>query len=142
MKPREPKISQAGPCADGRRGYYRKFLPDLSKRIRPLAALLRKGVKYDFTPAMEVIVRQILAELAAPPILVFLDWDAVADGSRPFHVYCDTCIDGSVAALEQEQPDGSVRPIAHISRATLDSKTHWSPLDLEAGSIVWAVKRV
>ena len=46
-------------------GYYRK--------IRPLTALLRKGVKYVFTPAMEVIVRQILAELAAPPILVFPD---------------------------------------------------------------------
>ena len=70
-------------------GYYRKFLPDLSKRIRPLTARLRKGVKYVFTPAMEVIVRQLLAELATPPILVFPDWDAVADGSRPFHVYCD-----------------------------------------------------
>ena len=44
-------------------GYYRKFLPNLSKRIRPLTALLRKGVKYVFTPAMEVIVRQILDEM-------------------------------------------------------------------------------
>ena len=65
-------------------GYYRKFLPDLSKLIRPLVVFLRKEVKYDFTPAMEVIVRQILAELAAPPILVFRDWDAAADGSRRF----------------------------------------------------------
>ena len=35
------------------------------------AALLRKGVNHEFTPAMEVNVRQILAELTAPPILVF-----------------------------------------------------------------------
>ena len=61
-----------------------------------------QGVKFDFTPAMEVVVGEILAELAAPPILVFPDWDAVADGSRPFHVYCDACIDGFGAALEQE----------------------------------------
>ena len=54
-------------------GYYRKFLPGLSKRIHPLTAILRKGVKYVFPPAMEVIVRQILAELAAPPVLVFPD---------------------------------------------------------------------
>ena len=91
---------------------------------------------------MEVIVREILAGLAAPPILVFPDWDAVPDGSRPFHVYCDACIDGFGAALEQEQPDGSVCPIAYISPATLDSERHWTPLDLEAGSIVWSIKRL
>ena len=50
--------------------YYRKFRRDLSKRIRPITSLLRKGVKFDFTPAMEVIVREYFAELAAPPIAV------------------------------------------------------------------------
>ena len=106
-------------------GYYRKFLPNLS--TDPLTALPRKGVKYVFTPAMEVIVRQILAELAAPPVLVFPDWDAVADGSRPSHVYCDTCTNGFGAALEQEQPGGSVRPISYVSLAALDSERHWTP---------------
>ena len=67
-------------------GYYRKFLRDLFKRIRPITSHLRKGVKFEFTPAVEVIVCAILAEHATPPILVFPDWDAVADGSRPMHV--------------------------------------------------------
>ena len=80
--------------------YYRNFLPDL---LRPINSLLRKGVKFAFTPVMEKLVRDTLAELATPPILVFPNWDAVADGSRPFHVYCDACIDGFGAALEQEQ---------------------------------------
>ena len=35
-----------------------------------------------------------------------------------------------------------MRPIAHINRATNDSKRHWTPLDLKAGSIVWAIKRL
>ena len=43
--------------------YYRNFLPDLSKRLRPINALLRKGVKLAFTPAMEKLVRQTLTEL-------------------------------------------------------------------------------
>ena len=38
--------------------------------------------------------------------------------------------------------DGSVRPVAYISLATLDSQSHWTPLDLEADSIVWAIKRL
>ena len=121
-------------------GYYHNFLRDLSKRIRPITSLLRKGVKFEFTH--KIIVREILAELATPPILVFPDWDAVADGSRPFQVNCDACIDGFGAALEQEQPDGSVRPIAYISRAAFDPERHWAQLGLEAGSIVWAIKRL
>ena len=87
-------------------------------------------------------MREILAKVATPPMLIFPDWDAVSDGSRPFHVCCDACIDGFGAALEQDQPDGSVRLIAYISGATLDYERHWTPLDLEAGSIVRAIKRL
>ena len=85
---------------------------------------------------MVKLTQEILAELATPPILVLPNWDAVADDSRPFNVYCDACIDGFGAALEQEQADGFMKPIAYISRATLDSERHWATLDLEAGSIV------
>ena len=90
---------------------------------------------------MDPILRQILHELAVPLILVYPDWDAVADNSRPFRLYCDASIDGFGATLEQEQPDGSVRPIVFIGRTTLDNERSWTPLDLDAGSIVWAVKR-
>ena len=94
---------------------------DLAKRICPIAP---SGVKFECMPAMEAIVCEILAEFDVPPILVFPDWDAVADGSRPFHVSCDACVDGFGAAHEEELPDGSVRPTAYISRATVDSERH------------------
>ena len=123
-------------------GYYRKFLRDLPKQIRPIPSLFGKGVKFEFTPAMEVIVRQVLAELVTPQILVFPEWDAVADCSSPGHVYYDSWIGGVGAALEQEHPNGSVRPISYIGRANLDSERHWTPLDLEAGSIVRVIKRL
>ncbi|CAB1101693.1 unnamed protein product [Ectocarpus sp. CCAP 1310/34] len=120
--------------------YYRKFLPNMAKRIRPLTTLLKKQEKFIFTPSMEQAVRVLFAELANPPVLVYPDWDAVSDGSRPFHLYCDASHDGFGGTLEQEQPDGSIRPIVSISRATLDSERHWTPHDLEAGSIVWCIK--
>ena len=88
------------------------------------------------------MVARIPAELATPLILVFPNWDAVTDGPRPFHVYCDAYIDGFGAAPEQEQADGSTKPIAHISRDTLYSERHWTLLDLEVGSIVGALKRL
>ena len=49
---------------------------------------------------MEAIVGEILRELAAPPILIFPDCDAVADSSRPFRLYCDASCDGFGATLK------------------------------------------
>ena len=102
--------------------YYRKFLPNMARRIRPITVLLKKGIAFDFTSTMEDTVRALLAELAAPPILVFPDWDAVIDTSRPSRLHCDASTAGPGATLEQEQPDGSIRPIVYIIRATLDNE--------------------
>ena len=122
--------------------YYLKFLPNMAKRIRPITALLKKGATFDFTSPMEETVRTLLAELAAPPILVFPDWDAVIDKSRPFRLHCDASTDGLRATLEQEQPDGSIRPIVYISRATLANEQKWTPMELEARCVVWSIRRL
>ena len=61
------------------------------------------GIEFEFTTAEEVSVCEIVAELGISSILVVPGWDAVADGSRPFHVYCNAFIDGFGAELEQEE---------------------------------------
>ena len=122
--------------------YYRKFLPDMARLIRPITALLKKDAAFVFTSAMEDIVRALLAKLAAPPTLVFPDWDAVIDTTRPFRLHCDASTAGLGATLEQEQPDGSVRPIVYISRATLDNEQNWTAMELEAGCVVWGIRRL
>ena len=126
----------------GSLSYYRKFLPNIARHIRPITALLKKGAAFDFTSAMEDTVRALLAELAAPPILVSPDWDAVIGTSRPFRLHCDASTAGLGATLEQEQPDGSTRPIIYISRATLDNDQNWIPMELEAGCVVWSIRRL
>ena len=122
--------------------YYRKFLKNLASKVRPLNALLKQGVQFKYTPSMITMVKSLLHDLSRPPILVFPDWDAVEDNSRPLRLCSDACIDGFGASLEQEQSDGTVRPIVYISRATLPAERNWTVLDLEAGSIVWAIKRL
>ena len=47
----------------------------MAYHIRPVTALLKKGAAFEFASAVEDTVRTLLAELAAPPILVFPDWD-------------------------------------------------------------------
>ena len=119
---------------------YRKFLRDMAKRIWPIISLVKQGVKFVFTPAMETIVRELLAELSTPPVPVCPNWESVTDNSRPFILYCDASVDGFGASLEQEQDDRTVCPIVCISRATIESERHWTPLDLESGSTIWSIK--
>ena len=114
----------------------------MAHHIRPVTALLKKGAAFEFTSPMEDTVRTLLAELAAPPILVFPDWDAVIDTSRPFRLHCDASTAGLGITLEQEQPDSSIRPIVYISRATLDNEQNWTPMELEAGCVVWSIRRL
>ena len=120
--------------------YYRKFLPNMAYHIRPVTVLLEKGAAFEFASAIENTVRTLLAELAAPPILIFPDWDAVIDTSRPLRLHCDASTAGLGATLEQEQPDGFIRPIVYISRATLDNEQNWTPMELEAGCVVWKIR--
>ena len=122
--------------------YYRKFLPNMARRIRPITVFFKKGVAFDFTSTMGDTVRALLAELAAPLILVLPDWDAVIDTSRPFRLRCDASTAGLGATLKQEQPDGSIRPIVYISRATLDNEQNWTPMELEAGCVLWSIRRL
>ena len=118
-------------------------MAEMAEMIPPITSLLKQGVKYLFTPVLGVIVQKVLEELSAPPVLVYPDWDEVAENFRPAPLYCDaSSIDGYGATLGQEQNDGPIRPIVFISRATLESERHRTPLDLEAGSIVWNIERL
>ena len=102
--------------------------------------MLKQRVPFPLTEDMEGIMKSLLHELCKPPVLVFPDWDAAIDGSRPFRLYCDACRDGFGANLEQQQVDGSVRPITFLSRVTLQNERNWTVLELEAGAIVRAIK--
>ncbi|CAM9791111.1 unnamed protein product [Sphacelaria rigidula] len=81
---------------------YRKFLPNLSKRIRPIPDLLIKGAAFASTKDMEAIVRDLLKTLTEIPHL------SVQDGSRLFQLHTDASTNGFGAVLNQPRLDGSV----------------------------------
>ena len=116
--------------------YYRKFLPNMARRIRPITALIKKGrcVRFHLHNGRYRSCPSRRTRNTA--ILVFPDWDAVIDTSRPFCLHCDVSTAGLGATLEREQPDGSMRRIVYISRATLDNEQNWTPMKLEAVCVV------
>lgn len=67
----------------GHAGFYRRFIKDFSKIVRPLTALLCKDVKFDFTPECFKDFEEIKAALTSAPIVQAPDW------SLPFEIMCD-----------------------------------------------------
>ena len=101
----------------GRLSYYRKFLPNLSRRLQPITKLLKKGVPFSFNDETET--REIHTVLTKPPVLVCPNFEAARDGSRKSRMYCDASAVGFGATLEQPQKDNTVRPIVYLSRTVL-----------------------
>ena len=78
----------------GALSYYRRQLPKMAARTRPLNSLLRKGVKFVFSPHHERIVRDILDELSSPNVLAFPDFEAAFSRSRKLRLATDASADG------------------------------------------------
>ena len=88
-------------------GYHRKFVENLSTRLRPIAALLKQGAEFLFTPAMEAMIRQVLHELDTSPILVIPDWDA---GTTPALSACTVTPAAMVLAPPSSRTTRRLRP--------------------------------
>ncbi len=134
-------------------GYYRRFVKDFSKKVKPLNDLTsgypptRQGIKStnngryrspkDFfgsrwTAACQKAFDQIIEELTTSPVLAF------ADPKLPYILHTDASTSGLGAALYQEQ-DGQVRVIAYASRGLSSSESKYPAHKLEFLALKWAV---
>ena len=125
----------------GSLSYYRKFLKNMSAKLKPINAMLKKGAKFAFTADHVAVVRKMMDILSGPEVLAFPCYEGAISGERPFRLTADASISGLGAVIEQEQRDGSIRPLCFLSRSTFPNETRWSPTELEAGAIVWAIKK-
>lgn len=120
---------------------YFKFLPNSSKRLKPVMVLLKSRSSFEFTSDMECLMRS-RRELSKHPCPIFTAWDAAMEGSRPFELYDDACRDRFGATLEQKQQCGMIRCITVFSQVTLPNEHSWTILDLEASAIVGTIMHV
>ena len=83
----------------------------------------------------------MLDKLSSPNVLAFPDFEAAISGPRKFRLVTNVSADGLSVVLEQQQPDGSFRPLRYLSRITLDSERKWSISEPECAAIIWTIKR-
>ena len=128
----EPKNLSQLKSFMGLANYYHKFIRGFALISRPLYALTRKDVPFNWTPqcvaAFETLKRALLSApcLYAPNLRL------------PFILQTDASGEGIAAVLTQEV-DGEEHPIAYISRQLSKAEQNYSPTEWECLAVVWAV---
>jgi hypothetical protein len=70
--------------------YYRRFILDFSKIVKPIIGLLKKDTKFDWSSKCSQAFEQLKVLLTTAPVL------AQPDIEKPFDVYCDA-VDSDVS---------------------------------------------
>ncbi|WVZ80184.1 LOW QUALITY PROTEIN: hypothetical protein U9M48_027681 [Paspalum notatum var. saurae] len=113
----------------GLAGYYRRFIMDFSKTVKPMTSLTKKNAKYLWDPKCEEAFTSLKKSLTSAPVL------AQPDITKPFEVYCDASGNGLGCVLMQEG-----RVIAYASRQLRKHEANYATHDLELAAVVHALK--
>jgi hypothetical protein len=79
----------------GLAGYYRRFIPDFSKLVKPITSLLKNETKFNWSSKCNEDFEQLKVLLTTAPVL------AQPDIEKPFDVYCDASGSGLGCVLMQ-----------------------------------------
>ncbi|WVZ70495.1 hypothetical protein U9M48_019157 [Paspalum notatum var. saurae] len=113
----------------GLAGYYRRFIKDFSKTVKPMTSLTKKNAKYVWSSNCEEAFQTLKKLLTSAPVL------AQPDVTKPFDVYCDASGSGLGCVLMQEG-----RVIAYASRQLRKHEANYPTHDLELAAVVHALK--
>lgn len=125
----------------GLANYYRRFVKGMAKIIAPLTALTGKDVPFVIGDAERAAMAQVNTALSLLTLMSYPDFESAASGDSPFTLSTDASKDGFGAVLSQNDSAGVEKPIAFASRSTLKNEKNWSVTDLEAGAVVYGVKK-
>jgi hypothetical protein len=67
----------------GHIGWYRSRIEDYATSALPLTNLIKKDVKFEWTPECQAGFDELKKRVTTYPVMRTPDWN------RPFHVYCD-----------------------------------------------------
>lgn len=132
--PKPQNVSQLR-AALGLINYYARFIPNMSSLLQPMYALLKKGIKWRWSPDCDAAFAAVKDVLTREPIL------AHYDPALPLVLAVDSSAYGLGAVLSHVYPDGAERVVCCASRTLSPSECKYSQVDKEALAIVYGVTR-
>ena len=125
-------------------GYYRRFIPALSRLAGPLISLTKKYARFRWTEYCQRAFEALKDQLTAVPLLAYPDL------SKPTVLYTDASDKYIGAVLTQPCPDkdGPVPrmpeevAIYFLSHRLSETQHRWPVIEKEAFAILYAVQKL
>ncbi len=114
--------------------FYRKFIPEYSKKAEPLNNLLRKANVYKWDGKCQEAFALLKKCLMEAPVLKYPDY------SKPFTIHTDASKIGLGAILCQTDEMNKEHVIAYASRTINKHERNYSITELECLAVVWAIQ--
>ena len=115
--------------------YYSKFLPNMATTLAPLYHLLRKNVKWQWSPTQAKAFQNSKELLTSDSLLVHYD------PNKTLTLMCDASPYGVGAVLSQIDEKGVEKPVAYASRTLSRPEQNYSQLEKEALALIFGTKR-
>ena len=129
----EPRTTRELKGFLGIAGYYRRFIPNLSRIAKLLTELLKHNVPYTWNNKTEMAFVTLKTLLTTEPLLQYPDF------TRPFVLTTDASNDATGAVLIQG-PVGKDLPITYASRTLNNAERNYPTIEKELLAIVWGCK--
>ena len=133
-KLREPTDVSSLRSVLGLFSYYRKFIKDFSKIIRPITKLLKKDIPLIWTDEQQRAFDILKEKLTTAPILQYPDFE------KSFILMTDASKNGLGAVLSQLDDENREKVITYASRSLRGAEENYPITELEGLAVYWAVQ--
>jgi RNase H-like domain found in reverse transcriptase len=106
-------------------GYQRRFIPRFMDIVRPLTNLLKKGVKFIWTPECKSAVDQLIESVITDPVL------QQPDHTKPYTLEVDASQYTSGAILYQPDDQSQLQPVGYYSKTFNQAERNYNIHDRE-----------
>ena len=135
IKAMHPPVNLKQVCAFlGLVEYYRKFIKNFAKIVKPLTMLTQMDVKFEWKETHNSTFMKLKEAIIQAPILRY------PDTTKPYIVYTDASNDAYRAQLSQTH-NRTEFLVAFLSHTFTDTQRRWSTPEHEAYDIYFAIKK-
>ncbi|WJZ84470.1 hypothetical protein VitviT2T_004073 [Vitis vinifera] len=118
----------------GHVGFYRRFIKDFSKLLKPLCELLGKDAKFVWDERCQKSFEQLKQFLTTAPIVRALNWQL------PFEVMCDANNFAIEVVLGQRE-DGKLYVIYYANKTLNEAQRNYTTTEKELLAVVYALDK-
>ena len=118
----------------GMANYYRKFIKDFASKATPLNSLLKKGIKFEWSPKCQEAFESLKHCLLTAPVLSY------PDPNKSFTLTCDASDNAISYILGQPTADNKEQVIAYGGKALSAEEKKYSVTEKELLAVVKGVE--